>query len=71
MQDFEAYRPLLFSNGILIWHDACLVAVTMQQATQEGVQAIYTFLNPVKLAYIQRQLDTAYTDVSAGMKNIS
>jgi RNA polymerase sigma-70 factor (ECF subfamily) len=40
----------------LIWHDARLIAVTMLLATQEGVTAIYTILNPAKLAYLQRQL---------------
>ena len=43
--------------AVVVWEGAALFAVIALMATQEGVQEIYTILNPEKLVYIQRQIE--------------
>ena len=43
--------------AVVAWEGAALFAVIALMATQEGVQEMYTILNPEKLVYIQRQLE--------------
>lgn len=45
-------------RAVVVWEGAALVAVIALMATQEGVQEIYAILNPEKLVYIQRQIET-------------
>jgi RNA polymerase sigma-70 factor, ECF subfamily len=45
-------------RAVVVWEGAALVAVIALMATQEGVQELYAILNPEKLVYIQRQIET-------------
>jgi RNA polymerase sigma-70 factor, ECF subfamily len=45
-------------QGVVVWEGATLISVIALMATQEGVQEIYAILNPEKLVYIQRQLES-------------